>query len=85
MGAEHDCLGRRIIVVAVYAVLAQDPVHPDPSLWRYVLVVCLAGFVGSDENVKSSVAANPAGINPRVEMMSGYLVAMVPEQPVVAG
>ena len=84
-GPERNLLWRRVVVMAVYAVLAQDAVHPNPNLGSYVLVVGPAGLVGSHEHVKSGVAANPAGINPCVEMMSGYLVAMVPEKPIVAG
>ncbi len=72
--------------MAVYAVLAQDPVHPDPNLWRYVLVVRLAGFVRGHEYVKSVVDGQATAIvNPLVEMMSGDSVSMVPEKPVVVG
>ena len=72
--------------MAVYAVLAKNAVHPNPSLGRYVLVVGIAGFIGSNEHVKSVVDGQSIAIvDPRVEMMSGNPVSVVPEQPIVAG
>ena len=79
-------LWRRVVVMAVYTILAQDAVHPNPNLGSYVFVVGLAGLVGSHEHVKSVVDGQSVTIvDPRVEMMSGDFVAVVPEKPIVAG